>query len=212
MLRQRSVKIIAEDTCKSIYKKIGSKARFSPTSKIQLSPPSIKNISTDFPTTRAKLIDSFQVHKADTGRHVTIYLSCTMSGTPESVLYDSMVNILKQNNIWLTSKEIAATRKDEVGFIQNGNPTYTHLQGATEKLMTAITKLASTNSVAAALFDKIKGEKFMFCRSNRLYGKMAIGEGISILTTNNNYRIIMRLIKMLPPNVISHYYRIRHKY
>ena len=77
--------------------------------------------------------------------------------------------------------------------------------------MATITKLASTNSVAAALFDMIKGEKFIFCRSNRLYGKTAIGEGLSILTTNNNYGIIMRLNGMLPPNAISHYYQIRSK-
>ena len=152
------------------------------------------------------------LHKADTRWHTTIHLSFTMPGTTEWVLHDSMMNTLKKNNLWLTSEEIAATRKDEVGFVQNGNPTYTHPQGTAEKLMAAITKLASTNSVAAALFDKIKGEKCIFCRLNRLYGKTAIGERISILTTNNNnYGIIMQRIGMLPQNAISHYYQIRSK-
>ena len=77
--------------------------------------------------------------------------------------------------------------------------------------MAAITKLATTNSEAAALFDKIKGKKFISCTSNQLYGKKAIEEGISILTTNNNYGITMQPIGMLPPNSISHYYQVISK-
>ena len=86
-----------------------------------------------------------------------------MPGTTESVLHDFMVNTLKQNNLWLTSNKLAAKKNDEVGFIQNGNPTSTYQQGIADKLVVAITKLASTNSVAVALFDKIKGEKFISC-------------------------------------------------
>ena len=74
-------------------------------------------ISTDFPSTRAKLLDFFQVHEADTRQHVTIHLSFTMPQTTESVLHAFMVNTLKPNNLWLTSKEITAMRKDEVGFV-----------------------------------------------------------------------------------------------
>ena len=59
--------------------------------------------------------------------------------------------------------------------------------------------------------DKIKCKKYISCTSKRLYGKKAIGEGISILKTNNNYGIIMRLIGMLPPNLISHYYQVISK-
>ena len=120
----------------------------------------------------------------------------------ESVLHDSMVNMFKQNNLWLTSNKLAAQRNNEVGFVKNGNPTYTYHQGIADKLMAAITKLASTNSETTALFGKIKGEKCISCTSKRLYGKKAIGEGISILTTNNNNRIIMQLMGMLPPNLI----------
>ena len=127
--------------------------------------------------------DFFQVHEADSGQHVEIHLSFTMPGATESVLHDSMVNTLKQNNLWLTSDELAAKRNDEVGFVKNGNPIYTYHQGIADKLMAAITKLASTNLEAAVLFDKIKGKKFISCTSKRLYGKKAIGEGILILTT-----------------------------
>ena len=79
-----------------------------------------------------------------------------MPGTTDSVLYNFMMNTLKQNNIWLTNNELAAKRNDEVVFVQNGNPIYTYNQGTTDKLMAAITKLASTKSVAAALFDRSK--------------------------------------------------------
>ena len=57
--KRLSVKTIIQDTCKSIQKKTGSKARFLPMSKIQLPPPSIENISTYFLTTRAELLDFF---------------------------------------------------------------------------------------------------------------------------------------------------------
>ena len=53
-------------------------------------------------------------------------MSFTMPGTTESVLHDSMVNTLKRNNLWLNSDKIAARRKDEVGFVENGNSDYTH--------------------------------------------------------------------------------------
>ena len=98
-----------------------------------------------------------------------------------------MVNTLKQNNLWLTGDELAVKRKDEVDFIKNGNSTYTYHQGIEEKIMAAITKLASTNPEAAALFDKIKGRKFISCTSKRLYGQKAMRKGLSILITNNNY-------------------------
>ena len=137
-------------------------------------------------------------------------MSFTMPGTIESVLHKSMVNTLKQNNLWLTSDEIAAKKKDDAGFIQNGNSDYTNHQGTTEKLMAVIIKLALTDSAAAAaLFDKIKGENFIQCISKRLYGTKATGEGILIQTTKSNYGIVMRLIEMLPLDSISHYYIVR---
>ena len=77
--------------------------------------------------------------------------------------------------------------------------------------MAAITKLSSTDSAAAALFDQIKGENFIHCTSKRLYGTKAIGEGISIQTISNNYGIIMQLIGMLSPNLISNYYTVKSK-
>ena len=56
---------------------------------------------------------------------------------------------------------------------------------------TAIIKLVSTNLEAVALVDKIKGEQLIFYRSNKIYGFTAVGEGIQMLTTNNNYGIVM---------------------
>ena len=109
-----------------------------------------------------------------------------------------MVDTLKQINLWLNSDEIAAKRKDDVGFVENGNSDYTHHQGTAEKLMAAIIKLASIDSTAAALFGKIKGENFIQCTSERIYGTKVIGEGISIQTTNNNYGLVVWLLKMLP--------------
>ena len=69
-----------------------------------------------------------------------------------------MMNTLKQNNIQLISDKLAAKQKNKVGFVQNGNPNYTHPQGIADKIKAAIIKLASTNSKTAALVDKIKGE------------------------------------------------------
>ena len=112
MVKNRlSVQTIIKDTCKSINKKTGNKARYFVTSKIQLPSPPIENISTDFPSTKAELQDFFQVHEADTGQHATIRLSFIMLGTTESALHDSIVNTLKQNNLWLTSDKLVAKQK-----------------------------------------------------------------------------------------------------
>ena len=110
-----------------------------------------------------------------------------MPGTTKAALHDSMRNTLRQNLLWLTSDELSAKQKDEVGFVQNGNPTYTHPQGLADIIKAAIIKLASTNPEVAVLVDKIKGEQFIFCRSNKIYRFTAVGEGIQMLTTNNNY-------------------------
>ena len=209
--KQISVKTVIQDTCKSISKKIRCKARFSPTTKIQLPPQPIKNITTDFPPTGAKLQDFFQVHKANNGQHVVIHMSSTMLGTTKSALHESMVNTLKQNNVWSNSYEIAAKRKYDVDFVQNGNSDYTHHQGTAEKLLAVIIKLASTDSTAVALFSKIKGKNFIQRTSKRIYGTKVIGEGISIQTTNNNYGLVVRLFEMLPPNSISQFYIVRSK-
>ena len=71
--------------------------------------------------------------------------------------------------------------------------------------------MAVTNPEASALVAKIKGEQFIFYKLGKIYGNKAVGEGIQILTTNNNYRYVMRLIGMLPPNSISLYYQIISK-
>ena len=71
--------------------------------------------------------------------------------------------------------------------------------------------MALTNPEAAALVAKIKGEQFVFCKSGKIYEDKAVGEGIQMLTTKNNYGFVMQLIIMLPPNSISPYYQIISK-
>ena len=71
--------------------------------------------------------------------------------------------------------------------------------------------MALTNLEAAALVAKIKGKKFIFCRSGEIYGNKAVGEGIQTLTTNNTYGYVMQLIGMLPLNSIPPYYQIISK-
>ena len=205
-----SIPKIIEDTCKSIFKKTRSKAIFYATAKIQLPPDPIEDISTDFPFSTAELQDFFHMHKAN-DRNAEIRLSFTMPGTTEAALHDSMRNTLRQNLLWLTSNELSAKQKDKIGFVQNVNPTYTYPQVLVEMIQAAIIKMASMNPEAAALVAKIKGKQFIFCRSNKIYGFKAIGEGIQMLTTNNNYGIVMQLIGMLPPNSISPYYQLRPK-
>ena len=128
-----------------------------------------------------------------------------------------MVYTLKQNNLWLNSDKTAAKRKDEVGFVENNNSDYTHHQEtaakikAVAKIEAAIIKLTTINSTAVVLHSKIKGEKFIQCTSKRIYGSKVIGEGIAILTTNNNYGLVVRLLKMLSLNLISQYYVVRSK-
>ena len=98
-----------------------------------------------------------------------------------------MLNTLKQNNIWSNRDEIAAKRSNDVGFVENSNSDYTHHQETAAKIEAAIIKLTTIDSTAAALYSKIKGENFIQCTSKRIYGSKVIGEGISILTRNNNY-------------------------
>ena len=124
---------IIEDTCKLIFKKTGNKAVFHSTAKIQLPSDPIEDISTDFPSSIAELQDFFHVHEAN-DRNAEIHLSFTMPGTTEAALHDIMRNTLRQNFLWLTSDELSAKQKDEIGWVQNGNPTYTHPQGLAEMI------------------------------------------------------------------------------
>ena len=126
-----------------------------------------------------------------------------MPGETEAALHNSMRNTLRQNILWLTSDKLSAKQKDEIGFVQNGNPTYTHPQGLVDMIQAEIIKMAPTNPEAAALVAKIKGKQLIFCRLNTIYGFKVVKEGIQMLTTNNNYGIVMQLIGMLPPNSIS---------
>ena len=135
-------------------------------------------------------------------RNAEIHLEFTMPGTTEAALHESMKNILTQNSLWLTSDELSAKQKDVIGWIQNDNSTYTHPQGQATTIQATIITMAVTNPTAAALVAKIKGEPFIFCKSNKIYEKKAV-------TTNNNYGIVMRLIGMLPPNLISPCYQLR---
>ena len=127
-----------------------------------------------------------------------------MLGTTEQVLYHSMLNTLKQNNLWLNSDEISAKRSDNVGFVENSNSDYTHHQETATKIEAAVIKLASEDPTAAVQFDMIKGDKFIRCTSKRIYGAKVVGEGIVIQTTNNNYGPVVRLLETILPNAISH--------
>ena len=87
-----------------------------------------------------------------------------------------MLNTLKQNNIWSNRDEIATKRSDDVGFVENSNSDYTHHQETAAKIEAAILKVVSTDSTAAALYDKIKGENFIQYTSKRIYGVKVVGE------------------------------------
>ena len=76
------------------------------------------------------------------------------------------------------SDKSSTKQKDEIGFIQNDNPTYTHSQGLADMIQAAIIQMASTNPEAAVLVAKIKGKQIIFCRLNKIYGFKAVGEGI----------------------------------
>ena len=62
--------------------------------------------------------------------------------------------------------------------------------------------MAITNPEAVALVTKIKGKEFIFYKSGKIYGNKAVGEGIQISTTNNNYGYDIQLIGMLLSNLI----------
>ena len=111
----------------------------------------------------------------------------------------------------MTSDELSAKQKNVIGWIQNSNSTYTHPQGQATTIQATITTMAVANPEAAALVAKIKGEQFIFCRLGKIYRNKAVGEGIQILTTTNNYGYLMRLIEMLQSNSISPYYQIISK-
>ena len=58
----------------------------------------------------------------------------------------------------------------------------------------------------------IKGNnKFIGYTSKRIYGSKVIGEGIVVQTTNNNYRPVLKLLKMIPTKEISNCYIVRSK-
>ena len=196
-----NVQEIIEVISRTIYTKTGNKAVFHPTTKIPLPPCPIENISTQFPPSIEKLRDFYHVHEINE-RSAEIHLAFTMPGTTEDALHASMKNTLKQYSLWLTSKELSAKQQVWIGWIQNGNSTYTHSQGQATTIQEAITTMAEENLEAATLFAKIKfkikGEQFIYCRPGKIYRNNAVtGEGLLIFTTNNNFGCVLRLLGML---------------
>ena len=123
-----------------------------------------------------------------------------MPETTEQTLHNSILNTLQQLDIWLDSEEISTTRIVDIGWLENGNPDYTHHQATATKIATAITKIAKENTTAAEQFAMIKGEKFIRCSSKKIYKPKKIEAGIKIKTTNNNYKPILNLLDMIPAN------------
>ena len=177
---------IIEVIGRTIFTKTSNKAVIYPTTKMPLPPKPIKNISTQFPPSIAKLRDFFHVHEINE-RSAEIHLAFTMPGTTEDALHASMKNTLKQYSLWLTSKELLAKQQVWIGWIKYGNPTYTNPQGQATRIQEEITKMAEVNPAAAKQFAKIKGEQYIYCRPGKMFGHNAVsGEGISIFTTSNN--------------------------
>ena len=136
--------------------------------KIQLSTTNpIKDISTHFSLSIAKIQDIFHTHKPNE-RNAETHLVFTMPGTTEEVLHVSIENTFKQYSLWLSSGKLSPNQKDIIGWIQDGNSTYTYPQGQATIIQDVITTMAVANPEVAALVAKIKGEQFIFSRSGKI--------------------------------------------
>ena len=118
-MRQTNIKTVIQDACNTIFKKTGCIARFFLTTTIQPPLQHIETITIYLPPTRAELQHFYQVHETSSEVQVITHLSFTMSEITELVFRYSLVNTLKQKNLWLKSDEIAAKKKAEVGFVDN---------------------------------------------------------------------------------------------
>ena len=91
----------------------------------------------------------------------------------------------------------------------NSNSNYPHHQKTEAKIEAEIIKVASADSTAAVIYDKIKDENLIQCTLKRIYRAKVVGEEIVIQTTNNNCGPVVRLLEMMPLNAIFQYYLVR---
>ena len=141
---ERTFKVIT----RTIDKKTGKTAVFHPTTKLPLPQKPIAHISDNFPISQAEQRDFFYVQEINASS-VEIYLAITMSGTTQEDLHASMKNTLKPYSLWLTNKELAAQHQVWIGWIKNGNLTYTDPQGQSTGIEEEIIRMAEVNPEAA---------------------------------------------------------------
>ena len=67
----------------------------------------------------------------------------------EQGLQKSMKNTLQQVNTWLNSNGIAASRYDDMGFIEKSNPEYAYTHKITTEIKQTIIKEIEENLTAA---------------------------------------------------------------
>ena len=122
-----------------------------------------------------------------------------------------MKNTLQQENLWLDSDKIVASRYDDVGWVEKCNPEYTYTHEITTKIEQAIIKEAEENSTATAQLALIKGNNLIWCVSKKIFGTTVVRETTVIQTTNNNYKTILKLLEMIPATALSKYYSVISK-
>ena len=127
-----SLQNVVEVVAGTIDRKTGHTATFHPTTKFPLRPKPITNISDNFPPTLTEVQNFFDVQEINPS-NAEIHLALTMPGTTQEALHASMKNTLKQYSLWLTSEELAAKQQDWLGWLKNGNSTYTDSQGQAKK-------------------------------------------------------------------------------
>ena len=112
---------------------------------------------------------------------------------------------MKYNNLWLASKEISAKTFDDIGFVENSNPDYTNPKELEIIIEKRIMELVDKDPSAATTYSRIKGSKFIICKSKKIYGTNAVTEAIVIRTTNHNYGTALHLLGMIPNKIGTHY-------
>ena len=171
---------LIHEKCIAIYEKTGYKAIFYPTIDIQPQPKPITNIKMNSLTTIPKLKDFLKVDQFQSKLQVKIHLAFTMPGMTEQSLQKSMKNTLQQENLWLNSNKIAASRYDDMGFVKKSNLEYMYIHKVTTKIVQAIIKEAEENPTTAEQLALIKGDNLIWCVSKKIYRMKVIGETIVI--------------------------------
>ena len=105
----------------------------------------------------------------------------------------------------MDSKAILSSRYVTIGWVEQGNTSYTSLEDMQTKNSNGIANAAQGSLTRETQYALIMEKEFIKCVPNLIFGNKAQSNGVLVQTTNNCYMIVLQLLGRIPPKVMTPY-------